>query len=204
MNAKHHTMNANHHTMNAKHRLAKTLCALAVLLLSLGAPSLYAQQQPSTRLTEGTVVRVRLLETLDSGSRPEVGDLVTLEVADAVTVGGITLIRQGARATGTITESKKAKWGGRKGKLDFTIDYVEAVDGQNVRTRSSATRVQGKGNVGLMAAGAILVTPVAVLVRGKNAVIKKGTEFSIYVDQDRDIAAGAAGAALSNGTAQQQ
>lgn len=168
--------------MYASRPLLRSLLLL-VLLLGMAAPAL-AQE---VLLTEGTVVRVRLLETLDSGSKMQVGDLIAFEVADPIIVNGQTLVRAGARATGTLTESTNAKWGGRKGKLDFTIDYVEAVDGQNVRVRSSANQVKGKSNVGLMAAGAVLVTPVAVVLRGKNAVIEKGTEFTVYMDQDRTI-----------------
>jgi hypothetical protein len=157
---------------------------MAAALFAVCAGGAFAQ---TINVTEGTVVRVRLLEKLDTGSNLEVGSQINFEVADPVLVDDEVVIKPGARATGTITEAVKAKWGGRKGKLDFTIDYVEAVDGQNIRVRSTAQGVKGKGNVGLMAAGAILVTPLAIALRGKNAVVDKGTEFSIYTDQDREI-----------------
>lgn len=156
-----------------------------VFFLFCGTTELCAQT--TADLQEGTTVRVRLLETLDTGSKPNVGEQITFEVADDVEFNGQVLVRSGARATGTITESVKAKWGGRKGKLDFTIDYVQAVDGQNIRVRSTANRVKGKGNVGLMAAGTVLLSPVAVFIRGKNAVVDKGTEFSVYVDETRTV-----------------
>ena len=159
-----------------------TIVALFSAVLAVGA---FAQQ--ALTVTEGTVVRVRLLEKLDTGTNLTVGSQIAFEVADPVMIDGKVVVRPGARATGTITEAAKAKWGGRKGKLDFTIDYIEAVDGQNIRVRSTANGVKGKGNVGLMAAGALLVSPLAIVLRGKNAVVEKGTEFSIYTDQDRDI-----------------
>ena len=144
-------------------------------------------QAQTVQVTEGTSVRVRLLEKLDTGSNLTVGSQISFEVADPVEVDGHVVIKPGDRATGTITEATKAKWGGRKGKLDFTIDYVEAVDGQNIRVRSTANGKKGQGNVGMMAAGVILVAPIAVVIRGKNAVVEKGTEFSVYTDQDREI-----------------
>ena len=156
----------------------------AALFTAVLAGGAFAQ---ALTVTEGTVVRVRLLEKLDTGSNVTVGSQIAFEVADPVMIDGKVVVRPGARATGTITEATKGKWGGRKGKLDFTIDYVEAVDGQNIRVRSTANGVKGKGNVGLMAAGAILVSPLAIALRGKNAVVEKGTEFSIYTDQDRNI-----------------
>ena len=157
---------------------------MAALFTAVLAGGAFAQ---TLNVTEGTVVRVRLLEKLDTGTNLNVGSQIAFEVADPIMIDGKVVVRPGARATGTITEATKAKWAGRKGKLDFTIDYIEAVDGQNIRVRSTANGVKGKGNVGLMAAGAILVSPLAIVVRGKNAVVEKGTEFSVYTDQDREI-----------------
>ena len=164
-------------------RIASSLM-VAALFSAVLAGGAFAQ---TLKVTEGTVVRLRLLEKLDTGSNLEVGSQINFEVADPVLVDDQVVIKPGARATGTITEASKAKWGGRKGKLDFTIDYIEAVDGQNIRVRSTSQGVKGKGNVGLMAAGAILVSPIAIALRGKNAVVDKGTEFSVYTDQDREI-----------------
>lgn len=158
---------------------------LALFLIGMAAST--ASAQSVVTLREGTTVRMRLIETLDTGAKLQVGSQIAFEVADPVMVNNQIVIRPGARGIGTLTEATKAKWAGRKGKLDFTIDFVEAVDGQNVSVRSSANRVKGKGNVGLMAAGALLISPVAIIVRGKNAVVEKGTEFTVYIDEDRDI-----------------
>ena len=165
----------------------RTAHLLAIVFFLFGA-TIELRAQTTADLQEGTTVRVRLLEKLDTGNKPQVGEQVAFEVADDVEAKGQVLVRSGARATGTITESEKAKWGGRKGKLEFTVDYLQAIDGQNIRVRSTANRVKGKGNVGLMAAGAVLLSPVAVFIRGKNAVVDKGAEFGVYVDETRTVA----------------
>lgn len=130
-------------------------------------------------IQEGTVVRVRLLETLDSRTANN-GDLVILEVSDPIMVDGTTIIESGAKVTGKITESVRNKNLGRKGKLDFTIDFVKAVDGQNIPLTSNIKQGGKDGVVGVVAAAA-LINPLAIFVKGKAAIINKGSEYNCYV-----------------------
>lgn len=180
---------------------------LFVFFLLAGAPLAATAQSLSgsttaVSLREGTTIRVRLLETLDTGMRLQAGSLVHFEVADPVLVNGALAIRPGARGMGTITHARKAKWLGRRGKLDFTIDYVQAVDGQNIRVRSTLMKERGRGNVGKMTVGVLALSsvaaPAALLIRGKNAVVEKGAEFTVFVDEDRPIDAPAASNLLTS------
>jgi hypothetical protein len=168
------------------------LTLVAFLLLGCSIPLASAQAPEAAAdagltILEGTPVRVRIIERLDTGTRPQVGAMVNFEVADPIYVDGQMVIRPGARATGTITHAKKAKWAGRKGELDFTIDYVQAVDGQNISLRSTAQGRKGGGNVGVMAATVALASVAGILIRGKNAVVEEGTEFTAYSNQNRTI-----------------
>lgn len=141
--------------------------------------------QAQTTLQEGTVVQVRLLETLSSGTCNQ-GEIVNLEVVEDVTVNGKVVIAKGAKVTGAVVLCQPKRSMGRKGELDFTVDYVVAVDGQNIRTRSMAGG-DGKDRVGGIVAAAAIVTPFLLFVKGKDVVIEKGTTFSVYVDQNYQI-----------------
>jgi hypothetical protein len=155
-----------------------------ILLLALTGFS-FNEIKAQKTIYEGTVVRVRLNETLDSRTA-EMGELLSLEVVDPISVDGITLIEAGAKVTGKVTESVKNKNLGRKGKLDFTIDFAKAVDGQNVPLSSNVKQGGKDAVVGVVAAAAI-VNPLALLIKGKAAIINKGAEFNCYVSRSIDI-----------------
>lgn len=161
--------------------LKSKLKLIFALLISCQASFAYSQKT----IQEGTVVRVRLLETLDSRSANN-GDMVILEVSDPIMVDGTTLIESGAKVTGKITESVKNKNLGRKGKLDFTIDFVKAVDGQNIPLTSNIKQGGKDGVVGVVAAAA-LINPLALFIKGKAAVINKGAEYNCYVARSVSI-----------------
>ena len=154
---------------------------LSMLMLCGFQTTLLAQKT----LYEGTVVRVRLVETLDSRTA-SVGDIVTLEVADPVSVDGTVVVELGAKVTGKVLVSEKNKNLGRKGKLDFSIDFAKARDGQNVPLSSNVKQGGKDATVGVVAAAAI-INPLALFIKGKAAVINKGTEFNCYVERNITI-----------------
>jgi hypothetical protein len=155
------------------------LCFIAIFNLNA--------QGKSVELREGNVIRLRLLEDLSSKTA-EVGDMVTLEVSEPVMCKGKVVIESGARATGVVVESSSAKMAGKKGKLNFTIDYAKAVDGTNVRLRSvSGGSGEGKSRTGGLIAAAYFISPAALLFKGKEAQIEKGQSFTCYIDEDVEI-----------------
>ena len=148
-----------------------------------------AEDAQNLKLSEGTVVRVRITENIQTRKKGgvKVGEIINFNVVNDVNVNGRIVIRQNAAGTGTITVAKRAKSFGRKGSLDFTIDYVDAVDGQKVPIRSTSKAVAGKGRKGVMAATVLFVSVLGVFIRGKQAIVEKGTEFDVYVDRDKSI-----------------
>lgn len=92
-------------------------------------------------------------------------------------------IQKGAKITGTITEAERSKALGKKGKLAFSIDYMYLPNGKVVKLRSQIAK-NLKGSGAAVAAGAVLLSPVALLFNGKNAKYEKGTVFNAYVDKD--------------------
>ena len=161
-----------------------TLIAVLFMLIAI---SIQAQNNTTVELREGNIVRLRLLEELSSKSA-QVGDLVTLEVSETVESKGKVVLERGTRATGVVVESSGAKMAGKKGKLNFSIDYAKAVDGTNVRLRSvTGGSGEGKSRTGGLIVAAYLVSPAALLFKGKDVVIQKGHAVTCYVDEDVEI-----------------
>jgi len=161
----------------------KRILCLSMTVLVISVFSVQAQQV--IKLYEGTVVRIRLNESLDSRIS-KIGDMVNLESADEVTVDGIVVIKKGAPAKGVISVVSPAGLMGKKGQLDFTIDYVTAVNGENVRLRFLSSSA-GKSRIGGAVAGALVLSPLFLLVKGKNITVEKDKEFTVYVDKDYEF-----------------
>jgi hypothetical protein len=78
---------------------------------------------------------------------------------------------------------------GRAGKLNFSLDYVKAPDGTNVRLRATSAR-KGQDKTGTVIVGSVLVSPLFLIMHGKDVNIPKGTNFNAYVDGDREVTLG--------------
>jgi len=136
-------------------------------------------------LRDGTEVKLKLTKPISSADA-RVGDRVELEASEDIVVDGVVLIKKGAPAVGQVTEAQSRKSFGRRGKLNFTIDYVKTVDGQNVRLRSTR-EAKGADSYGAAGVVTILAGPFGALVKGKDVELGAGTEFTIFIDGDRTI-----------------
>lgn len=68
-----------------------------------------------------------------------------------------------------------------KGELAFSIEYLYLPNGNVIKLRNQVEKNLNGSGVGV-AAGAILLTPLALFVRGKNAKYVTGDIFTAYVD----------------------
>jgi hypothetical protein len=129
-----------------------------------------------------------LSESLSSATNHE-DDPVGFEVTEDVKVGDVLAIPRGASAHGHVVEVEPKRRMGRAGKLNFTLDYVRAPDGTNIRLRASSER-KGQDKTGTVIVGTVLVSPLFLIMHGKDVNIPKGTSFNAYVDGDRQITLG--------------
>lgn len=176
--------------------LSRALYFCVALIL----PSVLCGQQPSPRLIkipDSTPVPLSLMDSLSSRTN-DVDDPVHFEVTDDVKVGDVVAIPKGSTATGHVVESEGRKRLGRAGKLNFTVDYVKAPDGTNVRLRASSTR-KGKDETGTVIVGTVLLSPLFLIRRGHDTNVPKGTKINAYVDGDREITLGAETTSASGG-----
>jgi hypothetical protein len=136
-------------------------------------------------LADGTEVILRVVKPVSSATA-RVEDRVEFEATEDVLAEGVMVIEKGARAWGRVIQARPKKSFGRSGKLDFTIDYVKAVDGQNLSLRSTRA-VKGDDSYGKAGVVTLLVGPLGFLVKGKNVEIQSGTEYTIFINGDRRI-----------------
>lgn len=143
-------------------------------------------------LQDGTPLRMRLTRNLSS-SDAQAGDRVDFEVLDEVRVGNTLVIASGATAIATITDSEAKRSMGRAGRLDVTLDYVRAVDGDKIRL-SGVQDTKAGGHTGAMT-GAMVATavvfwpaaPLFLFMKGKDVKIPKGHEVTVYVNSDQQV-----------------
>ncbi len=160
------------------------------ILLLLACAGALAAQPARFKIPDGTSLRLALTETLSSATN-QVDNPVGLEVTEDVKVGDVIAIPKGATALGHVVEAEPKRRMGRAGKLNFSVDHVKAPDGTNVRLRASSAR-KGDDKTGTVIVGTVLLSPLFLIMRGKDVNIPKGTVFTAYVDGDRDIALGPA------------
>jgi hypothetical protein len=160
------------------------------ILLLLACAGALVAQPARFKIPDGTSLRLALTETLSSATN-QVDNPVGLEVTEDVKVGDVIAIPKGATALGHVVEAEPKRRMGRAGKLNFSVDHVKAPDGTNVRLRASSAR-KGDDKTGTVIVGTVLLSPLFLIMRGKDVNIPKGTVFTAYVDGDRDIALGPA------------
>lgn len=154
------------------------LCMVLMMLLQL---CITVSCDP-LKITEGTPIKLELTKTLTSGKAKQ-GEAVTYRTRDDIIVNGEVVIAKGAKGLGKVTESKRRGMLGKKGKLEFTVESVTAVNGTPVPLRTSIKN-SGKSNSGAVIVSALLLSVFAVFVSGRDVTVKEGTEIVAYIDSD--------------------
>lgn len=159
--------------------------SLGLVLAGAMTNPVLAQRSSSSRsavqLPEGAELRIRTENELSSKTA-KVGDTIYMRVVDPVRYNGNIVIPDGARVTGRVSAVRTRGIFGRSGKLEIAAESVK-VGESNLRLRG-AKNDQGKGQGTLSIATGVLVAPIALIITGKSAVIKAGTEFTAFTDQD--------------------
>jgi hypothetical protein len=158
-----------------------------------------AQQPSASILPDGTPMKLRLLNKLDSQTAKN-GDEILFAVVNDVVVGGVTVLRRGSPATGVVTQAEAAKTMGRAGKLSFTINDIELRNGGKVPVRAF-NRKSGEDRSGEMIAmqvdfglaGGLF----SMFIKGTNTTFPRGTEITAFVNGDLRLDLASFGAAPS-------
>lgn len=136
-------------------------------------------------LLDGTEISVKTVGEL-SGKNAAVGDVFTWRIAKPVVVNNYVVIPEGAPVKGTVTEAKRAGMMGRSGQLNIRLDATKTTDGQSVKLRTSQG-ASGDSRTGPTVVLVLLFGPLGLLKHGTEAIIKDGTVFPVFVDEDVKI-----------------
>lgn len=134
-------------------------------------------------LRGGAQVRVRFLHEITTEDKAsKVGDRPRMEVAENVTVDGVTVIPQGTPVTGELTAVRNKGMWGKSGKIEGRVLNL-SLNGRTIRMSGA---FDDKGVTGTAAVvGAVLLIPiVGFFVTGTSARIAAGGQISSYVDED--------------------
>ncbi len=155
--------------------MKKYILALLTVLLFSGVA-----YSDNIILKRGTEVLIKPAEKIKS-NQVKSGQTIRFLVERAVkNENGFTMIERGAFAYGKITRASSAGMIGAKGSLSFSIDSVEAFNGQIIPLTGHQD-TDGSSSTGVVVVSAIFLTPLALLFRGANAVIDPRTIYPVYV-----------------------
>ena len=133
-------------------------------------------------IPRGTALLLLFASDLTSRTA-DVGDKITLTLAEDIQAGDRVLLHKGAFASGTVTETDKSHAQGVPGELIFKVESI-AQDGTVIKLRGSAAK-EGQDKYAKTAAALVpVIGPFALLGHGEEAEIKQGTPFTAYVDTD--------------------
>ncbi len=145
------------------------------------APPALAALAAKFVLKEGTDAKLKFAVDIRSKTATE-GDPVTLVLDGDLKVGDGVVVRAGKKATGTITNAKKAGLMGKAGALNMRLEHLRAGD-RRIRLRGSKGK-EGEDKVGTAVAPTVLFGPIGLIKHGTNVDIKSGTPLAAYVDED--------------------
>jgi len=127
-------------------------------------------------LARGTAVPLVFTRNVSSRTA-DVGDKISLVLADDLKAGNVIVVKKGTTSTATIVQVDRPSFGGLPGEVFFQADSLKAGDAV-VRLRGSAAK-EGQDKE-IKAA----LVPAGGLMRGKDAEIVQGTLFTAFVDAD--------------------
>lgn len=149
-------------------------------------PPMVVGQPQSTMLLTGTSIPLRLTQELTTkGKKLKAGDRFNLEVSEAISLNGVTVIPVGSLAVGEITTVRNKGMFGKSGLIEARVMYVRA-NGRQIRLTG---RFDDKGIAGGVGAGvAAAYTLVGgFLITGTSARIPAGTQVMSYLDEDMPV-----------------
>ena len=171
---------------------------MLLVLVSIITPSITAVSLAATRnqdppkaeevrvIADGTEFTVVTIDEITSKTAAE-GDPLTFKVAHDVTIDGRVVIAKDSLVKGTVAQAKKAGMMGRGGTLGIRVESAMTVDNQKLKLRSTKGK-EGDDKTGTTVALVVLFGPLGFLKKGKNAVIKPGTEIKVYTDEEKKVA----------------
>jgi hypothetical protein len=144
-----------------------------------------AIQGDEVTVPDGTEIQVVTTEEISSKTAAE-NDPIDFKVDEDVKINNRVVISKGTIVKGIVSESEKSGRMGKSGKLNIRIESTTAVDGQKIKLRAAKS---GKGGdkTGTVIALSLLVSPLFLLKKGKDAKVKAGTKIKVFTDEEKKV-----------------
>lgn len=138
------------------------------------------------KIEEGTLLRVKSLTDISSKTAAE-GDLLDFAMNEDLVISGKTILKEGTVVKGHVEDAEKAKGVGKQGSLRIQFDFVKAADGTKIPLRSTRSGVEGEDKTTTSVALAVVVSPLFLLKKGKEAKVPAGKIMEAYVARDVEV-----------------
>jgi hypothetical protein len=148
----------------------------------------YDKNKPTMKkitLLEGTEIEIKLIEELDS-KNARIGDPVRLRVNEDIYCENVLTIREGTKVKASVTVAEKRGMLGKAGKVDFSLNSVSTINNREIPLRAVKNNEGKNRQVGVIA-GTLLLSPLFLLMKGKDVKIEAGKIFTAFVDDDIEI-----------------
>jgi hypothetical protein len=131
----------------------------------------------TVKLSSGTPVSLRLIETVDS-NQVTVGTTVNFSVVSDVKADDDILVKAGTMGQAQVIKAEKNGMIGQPGEITISDFYTTAVDGSRVPLMATLTQ-EGKDKMVLSLVGTVICL-FPILLKGGKAVIPAGTQKTVY------------------------
>ena len=136
-------------------------------------------------IPKDTNINLELIDPISSKKSKE-GNTFRLKTIENLLINDVVVIPANQEVLGTITKARKNGMLGRKGRLEFKIDSIKAINGVNVPLTAE---VKGKGHSdnGAVAVAAAVSLVGGLFMKGTNIYYEPGQKFVAVVSTDTDL-----------------
>lgn len=165
--------------MNCKAVVFSLFIWLSVMGLAFGsANDISAADVPAKLvLPKGTIIKVQAVDTISSQTA-RLRAKFPFRVTEDIKWGDVTFITANTDVEATITKVKKAGPWDRDGEIEISFSEVQMKDSYSLPVTGALCLKGDKPNV------LVRYSLLGVLVRGKEAVIKAGTEVKLQTQEE--------------------
>lgn len=125
-----------------------------------------------TAVAAGTVIEIRIDEPVNSKTH-KTGDWYAISLSQPILLGERTIVPAGTPGRGQVIHAAKSSWGGKAGELILGARYLE-YEGRQIPLRGMKLGALGGNNESLAFASGLFLSPLPLVINGKNADIPAG------------------------------
>lgn len=183
-------------TQNKKETWAEFIQNHPKLSVEYQYPSLKKQQQPvqiantssdepTIKIPASTAIILRVTDSLSSKNATEASTVNFIVLSD-VKVKEVVVIKAGTTAKAQVSAIDKAGYVGTAGKILISDFSTRSIDGTFIPLQGTISN-QASSKVVISCALSLIVCPLFLLMKGKDAVVPAGTEKTVYTASDIEV-----------------